>query len=157
MFPDIARRTGDHQCAKCKKIFARGDRLQPIYLVAGVGAHDGRERSWIQDEEERGHYDCANPTLIVVRAAPPVSRYALPTEKALEELRPRTPDHSCANCRKRLKRGDRLVMCFLVQGVQIDPQTNAPGTVITPEHEFAHVSCTDPDLSIGEGALILHG
>ncbi len=92
MFPDIARRTGDHQCAKCKNTFARGDRMQPVYLVAGVGPHPshGRDVAWIQDEEERAHYDCANPALIIIKHVPLDSRYALPTEKTLEELRPRT-------------------------------------------------------------------
>ncbi len=54
------------QCAKCRKSFVPGDRVEVIYIVQKVGRNMETKDmgAWLGEDFELGHVVCADPGLI---------------------------------------------------------------------------------------------
>jgi hypothetical protein len=146
-------------CRKCRKRFSKGDRVSQIMVVAGVdkqarpGAH-----LFFMDGCEFGHVNCRDRLITKVSSLiKEVPRQLLKPNKHIEPLRPRFNEYTCAACRQQLKRGDRIVVATIVEGIAIDPETKAPAPQCTAEFEVVHADCTDPKLEKGPGPLVVSG
>lgn len=148
-FPEVTPTTGKGFCAKCKLVLKAGDVIHAVKIVAGVGKHPQGwgECVYVSDFEELVHADCADTFL----KAPHIEiiRGTLRADKDMQQLRARTPDYMCARCHKRLVREDRIALVLIVEGIGIDPETQARGIQCSPEFESVHIDCRDRTLTGG--------
>lgn len=79
------------------------------------------------------HHDCADPRL---------GRLSM-------EIRRSVALSQCARCRLVIQASDRVVTCYIVQKVGIDPAKTSinPQTCLGDEIELAHADCRDPHLT----------
>ncbi len=75
-FEPVPPRVWSDTCVRCRKRFARGDRVLPVMIVAGVGvdAESMRETAVAGAFYEISHLDCTDPQLlgtVVVLASKP--------------------------------------------------------------------------------------
>ena len=73
----------------------------------------------------------------------------------MAELHQRVGGDTCAKCRKKFKRGDRITMAYIVENVGVDPKNILQRGVhlLADEFEFMHCDCANPGLEPG-GILV---
>lgn len=61
----IAQRVATSLCARCRKPFFPGDRVQVCYIVEKVGRNMETKDvgAWLHESFELAHIDCADPGL----------------------------------------------------------------------------------------------
>lgn len=145
-FPDVQVNRDTTKCVICKKPFELGHKLLELHVIAGI---DSYKRVHVSEFVEYGHFNCFNEEQ--ERESPLLKP---PTNETIEKLRPTIPAHLCKICKNPLKRGERIVLLYVVLGGGIDPETNAPGIMCSNEFESAHAKCNDPKLDIGEVLIV---
>ncbi len=132
--------------------------MEQVWVVAGVGKHpeDKRLVPYLCDTPEFGHVTCEDVGLL--RSSLPlveIPRMALKPETTAP-IRPRTNEYTCTVCRRRVERGDRVVMAVIVEGIGFDPELGVPAAKVSGEYEVVHKNCRDPKLDMG-GVLVVTG
>jgi len=64
--PSVYPRTNGSTCIRCRRKFARGDRVLIVNIIEKVGANPDNPRevgSWFSGEFEIQHSNCADPSL----------------------------------------------------------------------------------------------
>lgn len=148
-FADVDPQTPPDKCAKCRKGFARGERIHDVKIVAGIGSHPRGfgQTVYVSDFSEAAHASCLDTNL----GDPFVelARSMLIVNKEIEPISARVPDFVCARCKKRLERGDRVYPLVIVEGVGRDPVTQGKAIQCSAEYEMIHLDCRDPKLKGG--------
>lgn len=137
-------------CCVCQGPIARGHKILPVFVV--VEAPD-LGSPLVYPHSEAAHSVCSDPESPWRHRD--IHRKLLKggVENMAHKL---APSHQCKNCGKQWRAGDRIVEVYVVEGVGIDPQINAPGVRCAGDVEYAHKDCGDPDLSQGrEGGRII--
>lgn len=152
-------------CRLCGNGFRRGDRLRPLWVVAGTTPHPKTKRVTLvlhsrtdmpAPQNEYAHVFCDDPQHRGGALIQPVEKH-LPMDDNLPDLEPRGDDAHCIHCKKLFARGDRITLVYLCQGTGRDPETGAHAAKVSGSYEPKHERCDDPRLEFGEAgpSLIL--
>lgn len=144
-------------CRRCGIALHSGERVMPIWILVDVVKHPKTEQPTIvllsrtdmpAPQNELIHINCADPALRDRNTI--ILTEKVPVLENLPDLRPRGDDAHCIKCNKTYMRGDRLTLCYIVQGVGRDPETSAVAAMVGNEYETKHVFCEDPKLELGD-------
>lgn len=153
-------------CRLCAAEFFRGDRLQPVWIVAGTTKHPKTGKLTLvlhgrtdmpAPQNEYIHIRCEDPrhkkVALIQPADPP-----LDLDMNLPDLQPRGDDAHCIECKKLFARGDRIILVYPCQGTGRDPETGAVAAQVAGCYEPMHARCDDTRLEFGaKTSVILAG
>ena len=148
---------GKSRCVACGDTLARNHRVVPVWIVAGIARGQlvlqGRTDAQAP-QNEYFHTKCCDPKHQDVATIVPVLRPTL-SDANMTHIEPRGDDSHCIECKKLFVRGDRIVLSYIVQGVEKDPETGAIAAKVLGDYEPKHADCADTKLEFGKSVLVV--
>jgi hypothetical protein len=152
---------GKGECVRCHQKILPGDRVEPLWIFAGVtrSPKDGRKVMVLQGrtdmpapQNEYAHTRCDDARLADVAHVIPVE--AKEPLNVFTNIEPRGDNLHCVVCKRLFRTGDRVKFVYPVQGIGVDPETGGEAAQCSSDNESVHGFCGDPQAR-GEDPLII--